>query len=137
MVEHLAFLIDENLSPSLAEMAQARGFRALHATWAGLSGAKDHRVAAYAAKHNMALVTNDLGDFRRIFKRRKLHPGTIFLGVMDSDLMDKDAQQLMFEAAMDSAEQDEPVNEAIYVELHEDADDNWVLTTTRYPLAKT
>jgi predicted nuclease of predicted toxin-antitoxin system len=134
--QHLAFLIDENLSPSLAEMAQERGFRAMHATWAELSGRKDHQVASYAAKSNMILVTNDLSDFRRIYKRKKLHPGIIFLGVVERDQMDREAQRHMFEQALDQAESDEPINEAIYVQLDEDEEENWVLTTTRYTLAK-
>jgi hypothetical protein len=84
----------------------------------------------------LSFVTNDLSDFRRIFKRRKLHPGAIFLAVPDSDLMDREAQQHMFEAALDSAEEDEPVNEAIQVQLDENDDGDWVLTTTCFPLAK-
>lgn len=136
MLEHLAFLIDENLSPSLAKMAQARGYLATHATWAGLSGLKDHQVASHATKNSMILVTNDLVDFRKIMKRRKLHPGVIFLAVSDIAIMDRDAQQFMFQEALDSVAKDEPLNEAVHVELEEDADGNWVVTTKRYPLAK-
>lgn len=136
MLEHLAFLIDENLSPSLAEIAKARGFHAMHATWAGLGGSKDHQVASHAAKNSMVLVTNDLVDFRRILKRKKLHPGVIFLGVVDINMMDRDAQQVLFESALDSVTVDEPINEAVHVELSEDADGNWVVETSRYPLSK-
>jgi hypothetical protein len=42
----------------------------------------------------------------------------------------------LFEQALDEAETDEPINEAIYVQLDEDADENWILTTSRYQLAK-
>lgn len=137
MPQHLAFLIDENLSPSLAKIAQERGFTAVHATWAGVGGMKDHQVAAYAVKKDMILVTNDLSDFRKIYKRKKLHPGIIFLGVVSFDLMDRETQQAMFEQALDQAEADEPINEAIYVQMEEDIDENWVITTARYVLAKT
>jgi len=108
----------------------------MHATWVKLGGAKDHRVAGHAAKNNMILVTNDLSDFRRIYKRKKFHPGIIFLGVVDSNLMDRNVQLVLFEQALDEAETDEPINEAIYVQLDEDADENWILTTSRYQLAK-
>jgi predicted nuclease of predicted toxin-antitoxin system len=136
VLEHLAFLVDENLSPSLAQIARARGFHAMHATWAGLGGLKDHQVASHASKNNMILVTNDLVDFRKIMKRRKLHPGVIFLAVADRNVMDRDAQQFMFEAALDSVAKDEPINEAVHVELEKDADGNWLVTTARYTLAK-
>ena len=137
MLEHLSFLIDENLTPDLAALAQGRGFYALHATWAGLSGKKDHQVAAYAAKKSMVLVTNDLSDFRKIYKRKKLHSGVVFLAVMDSDIMDREAQKLMFAEALDVVAINEPINEAIQVQLGEAPDgENFAVTVTRYSLAK-
>ncbi len=84
----------------------------------------------------MILVTNDMSDFRRIYKRKKLHPGIVFLAVVEGDIMDREAQRYMFEAALDSVEEDEPINEAVHAQLDEDADDNWVLTVTRYSLPK-
>jgi len=134
--EHIAFLIDENLTPELAKLAQAQGFHALHATWAGLSGKTDHQVAAFAVSRDLILVTNDLVDFRKIYKRRKDHPGIIFLSVMDTDLMDREAQCAMFEAALEQASQDEPLNEAIYVRLDENVDGNWQVAVKRGPLPK-
>jgi predicted nuclease of predicted toxin-antitoxin system len=136
VAEYLAFLIDENLTPALAEVAQEWGYHALHATWVGLRGKKDHQVASYAVNNNMIIVTNDLADFRRIYRRRKLHPGIIFLAVTNSDSMDREAQALMFEAALESVEEDEPVNEAVQAQLRENEDGDWVLTVSRYPLPK-
>jgi predicted nuclease of predicted toxin-antitoxin system len=109
VAEHIAFLIDENLTPGLVEMAHDRGFNAYHAAWVGLSGAKDFKVASYAVQNSLILVTNDLVDFRRIYKRKKYHPGVIFLAVVDGDVMDRQVQRLMFEAGLDSAEADEPM----------------------------
>lgn len=136
MPDHLAFLVDENLTPVLAEMAQERGFHAMHATWVKLGGRKDYEVASYAINNNMILVTNDMTDFRRIYRRRKLHPGIIFLAVMESDIMDRDAQASMFQAALASVEEDEPINEAVQVQLDENEDRDWVMTVTRSPLPK-
>ncbi len=136
MREHLAFLIDENLSPDLAKLAQARGFRALHATWARLRGKPDHRVAAFAASRDLILVTNDLADFQKIYRSRKDHPGIIFLSVSDPDLMDRKTQQAMFEAGLAQAALDEPLNEAIYVRLEGNIDGNWEFVVERVPLAR-
>jgi predicted nuclease of predicted toxin-antitoxin system len=133
--EHLAFLIDENLSPDLAKLARARGYRAMHATWAGLRGKPDHRVAEFAAGRDFILVTNDLVDFQRIYRRRKDHPGIIFLWVTDPDLMDRQTQQAMFEAGLAQAAQDEPLNEAIYVRLEGSVDGNASFLVQRIPLA--
>jgi predicted nuclease of predicted toxin-antitoxin system len=134
--EHIAFLIDENLTPGLVGIAHARGFRAVHAAWAGLGGKKDHQIAAYAIKHGLILVTNDLSDFRKIYRRKKDHPGIILLAVVKSDLMDREAQRRMFEAGLEEANDDEPIDEVIHVRLDENADGDWELTVTRYPLAK-
>jgi hypothetical protein len=82
------------------------------------------------------LVTNDLSDFRKVYRRRKLHPGVMFLVVSDSDLMDREAQRVMFEAGLETAEESEPIEEAIQVQLDEHVDGNWELTVTRYHLAK-
>jgi predicted nuclease of predicted toxin-antitoxin system len=134
--EHLAFLIDENLSPDLAKLAQARGYRALHATWARLQGKPDHRVAEFAASRDFILVTNDLVDFQRIYRGRKDHPGIIFLWVSDPDLMDRQMQETMFEAGLVQAVQDEPLNEAIYVRLDGHVDGNPSFVVERIPLAR-
>jgi predicted nuclease of predicted toxin-antitoxin system len=134
LVAHLGFLIDENLTPGLALIAQARGFHAFHAPWVGLRGASDAKVAAYAITKNLILVTNNLSDFRRIYRKKALHPGLIFLTVADTDIMDREAQHHMFGAAVESVEESEPVNEAITVRLSETADGDWVIEVERAAL---
>ena len=136
MPDHIAFLIDENLTPELVEITHARGFNAFHATRVGLRGRKDHQIASYAISNNLILVTNDLSDFRRIYRQRRIHPGIVFLAVVHSDLMDRLAQRCMFEAALESAEEDEPINEAIHVQLDEDADGDWAIAVSRYAIAR-
>jgi hypothetical protein len=61
-----------------------------------------------------------------------LHPGLIFLSAPES-LMDQDSQALMFEHALDKVEEEEPINEAITVELFED-EDSLVVEIDRFDL---
>ena len=126
MAAQLGFLIDENLTPGLALMAQTRGFpRSFHAPWVGLGNTKDSKIAAYAIAKDLIMVTNNLGHFRNIYRRKKLHPGLILLAVLETDIMDREAQHHMFEAALENVTKNEPINEAVVVELSEDADQNW------------
>ena len=103
---------------------------------AGLRGVKDSKIAAYAISRDLILVTNNLVDFRRIYLKKELHPGLIFLSVADTDIMDREAQHHMFGAAVESVVASEPVNEAITVELSENAEGNWVVKVRRTNLAK-
>jgi predicted nuclease of predicted toxin-antitoxin system len=136
LAARLGYLIDENLSPGLALAAQARGFRALHASWVGLRGASDSKIAAYAIARDLILVTNNLVDFRRIYLKKELHPGLIFLTVSDIAVMDREAQHHMFGAAVESAMASEPVNEAITVVLSENARGDRILEVRRAPLPR-
>jgi len=133
--DHLAFLIDECLSPDLCEVARNRGHHALHTVWVKLRSKKDPTVASYALEKDMVLVTNNLVDFKKIYKRKTLHPGIIFLSA-DDELMDRESQVLMFEHALDSVEQNEPINEAISIRLSLDHENNLVVDIERYELPK-
>jgi predicted nuclease of predicted toxin-antitoxin system len=105
----------------------------LHVTWIGLSGQPDRSVARYAIENERTLVTNDAVDFRRIYEKKELHPGIVFLTFSDWRLMDLDGQVLTFQEALDEIERDFPVNELIEVELGYDGDD-LALTVSRSPL---
>jgi len=50
--------------------------------------------------------------------------------------MDRFVQRYMFEVALESAAEDEPINEAIHVQLDEDADGDWAITVSRYAIAR-
>ena len=134
--DRVKLLIDENLSPELAKLAKARGFVSLHVAWSKLRRASDAKVAKYAISNDMILVTNDLHDFRRIYQRKQLHPGIVFLRYLDTELMSLEAQRHMFEGALEQIEASEPINEAILVRLDETEDGNWRRTIARYPLPK-
>jgi predicted nuclease of predicted toxin-antitoxin system len=121
---YLNFLIDENLTPGLAEVARGRGLGALHANWAKLTSKKDSPVARYALEHDMIMVTNNLVDFEQIYQSIEIHPGLVFLTVDNYAMMYKETQIMMFEHALDNIEQEgEPINQAVMVTMYEDIED--------------
>jgi predicted nuclease of predicted toxin-antitoxin system len=137
LVAYLGFLIDENLTPGLALTAQARGFQAFHASWVGLANTADSKIARYAISKSLIMVTNNLVDFRRIYKKQELHPGLILLKAMASDIMDREAQHHMFGAAVENVLAcGEPINQAVTVELSENADGDWLLRVRRAEIAR-
>ncbi len=75
----MRFLIDECLSIDLVTVAQEAGHDAYHVAHAGKAGWKDWNVARYAREGDFILVTNNAGDFRRIYAAQPLHPGLIII----------------------------------------------------------
>jgi predicted nuclease of predicted toxin-antitoxin system len=110
------FLIDECLSAELADMATERGYHALatNRMWS-LRKKNDYRVASYAVDNNLILVTNDFFDLESIYQEIEIHPGIIFLTAGRSKLRTLPYQQKMFALALDAAEEQEPIAEAIIV----------------------
>jgi predicted nuclease of predicted toxin-antitoxin system len=75
----IRFLIDECLSPMLAETARAIGFDAMHIVWLGRASASDRDVARMALERDYIVVTNNARDFRRIYAGIDLHPGLLLI----------------------------------------------------------
>jgi predicted nuclease of predicted toxin-antitoxin system len=73
------FLIDENLSPLLAEPARARGFEATHVNHLGLRTEADWELLRVVAEQDWVLVTNNAIEFRGRYREIELHPGVVFL----------------------------------------------------------
>jgi predicted nuclease of predicted toxin-antitoxin system len=73
------FLIDECLSVELVDVAGQGGYEARHVAHVGKAGWKDWNVARYALDGDLVLVTNNAGDFRRLYAAASLHPGLIIL----------------------------------------------------------
>lgn len=81
----MRFLLDENLSPAHAELLRSMGHDAIAVIEAGLAGASDPAVAAFADQESRILITLD-GDFANIIRfppertagviRLRLHPPT-------------------------------------------------------------
>ncbi len=73
------FLIDENLSPKLVEVARDRGYEAMHVNHLGLRTEADWELLKVVAENDWVLVTNNLVEFRGRYRQIDLHPGIIFL----------------------------------------------------------
>ena len=70
------FLIDENLSPQLADHLRAvHGYEAVHVNEIGLQGASDPDVLARAVAEDWIVVTSNAEDFRQLGRRTPDHPG--------------------------------------------------------------
>jgi predicted nuclease of predicted toxin-antitoxin system len=73
------FLVDENLSVLLPEIAHARGYEATHINHYGLRKSKDWDILKIVAEEDWILVTNNAFEFRGRYRRLEVHPGVVFL----------------------------------------------------------
>ena len=73
------FLVDENLSVLLPEVAHARGYEATHINHYGLRKSKDWDILKVVAEEDWILVTNNAFEFRGRYQRLEIHPGVVFL----------------------------------------------------------
>lgn len=71
--------IDEDLSPALVEVAHRRGLDAACNRDRGLLGGSDVEVLRRCIDEDRTLVTNNLGDFRRLCATHAVHPGLLAL----------------------------------------------------------
>jgi predicted nuclease of predicted toxin-antitoxin system len=120
------FLIDENLSVKLPELAHKRGFEASHVAHLGLREWKDWNILGLIEAQNWVLVTNNAIEFRARYRKIARHPGVIFL----LPSVRREQQILLFEAALDDIEKNtDVVNQALDVALAEN-----VIVIRRYRL---
>jgi predicted nuclease of predicted toxin-antitoxin system len=91
------FLIDECLSVDLVSVAGQSGHDAQHVAHAGKAGWKDWNVARYARDGDFVLVTNNAGDFRRLYAAEPLHARLVIL----IPAVGRVLQQRLFKAALD------------------------------------
>lgn len=71
--------IDEDLSPSLVDVAHRHGLDATCNRDRALLGRSDAEVLRHCIDEDRTLVTNNLGDFRQLCERQAAHPGLIVL----------------------------------------------------------
>jgi hypothetical protein len=103
-----SFLIDECLSPELAQLAVAKG----HVTSTcvrdrGWTGKKDWELMPLIIEHDFTLVTKNNVDFRGahpptpsgLYAGQELHAGLVCLNLADNE--DKAEQIAIFELALD------------------------------------
>lgn len=75
----IKFLIDEDLTPSLCKIANARGYYATHIQFLGWKGRTDFEIRTRMLKEDLTLVTGNWKDFRPLLRREEVHPGEISL----------------------------------------------------------
>ncbi|WP_342238287.1 DUF5615 family PIN-like protein [Inquilinus sp. OTU3971] len=111
----MKLLIDENLSPGLAELARQRGLHAQHVNEIGLNGAGDPILMKRILDEEWILVTNNGQEFlARYESRAPLHAGLVILMAANG----RREQEAAFKAAVIHLESchPDPTNIAIVVE---------------------
>ena len=125
----MKFLIDECLSPTLAELARERGhLESTHVTWLGLGGTKDWTIARHAVDGGFVFVTNNRLDFLKLYKREELHGGLICLNAPHLT-MDGAQQRRLFALALSRLPAAEPYNEVLEITI----DQTGAVIVDRYP----
>jgi predicted nuclease of predicted toxin-antitoxin system len=112
------FLIDENLSVKLPEVAHKRGFEASHVIHLGMTEWKDWSILETVRSGGWVLVTNNAVEFRSRYRAIEIHPGVIFL----LPSVRREQQFLLFEAApTDVAINADLTNQALDISFADDA----------------
>ena len=121
------FLVDENLSPALVDLARERGYEAMHVNHLGLRTDTDWDLLRIIAEQDWVLVTNNAIEFRGRYRRIELHPGVVFL----LPAVRRTQQVRLFEAALDHVHlHPDLTNQALDVAL----DPTGNVTVTSYDL---
>lgn len=75
----MKLLLDENLSPKVAEWLRQDGVDAVHLRDRGLLHLPDHRVLERAYEEDRVLVTANVADFVKLAQARDLHAGILLI----------------------------------------------------------
>lgn len=73
------FLVDEDLSPQVAQALCEEGFYALHIRDFGALGSDDASVLDRAFDKDMIVITSNVLDFYNLAAARDVHGGIVFL----------------------------------------------------------
>jgi len=121
------FLVDENLSVRLPEVAHRRGFEATHIIHLGLGEWKDWNILEIVERQGWVLVTNNAIEFRSRYRAIAIHPGVIFL----LPSVRRDQQRMLFDAALDDVVANpDLINQALDVDFVQ----NNAISVRRYVL---
>ena len=111
----MRLLLDEHLSPAIAEQLRARGHDAVTAAEAGLAGVADERVLSWAVRERRAVVTNNVRDFRPLhadsLKTSSAHYGIVLVPTGKYSLRRDQLGQLV--AALDQLLARSPAEDAL------------------------
>jgi predicted nuclease of predicted toxin-antitoxin system len=129
------FWFDEDLSPTLVQVANNQGFEATCNRDRDKLGITDAELRTTAQAESFVLVTDNASDFRPMFARDEIHPG---LAVIPGEYGRAEQQRLarlLIEFIVDHvrAAGETPADYMInrLVEVHDDA----TITTTELPPA--
>jgi hypothetical protein len=121
-------LIDENLSPSLTELANSRGFVCSHVNHLGLMGLKDWQLKTAILEGDWTFITNNSVDFRGpgkkpgshgIYADITLHAGLICIDAPDG--LNLERQKLLFQLILSNLqEHGDLTNQVLQVTLSRD-----------------
>jgi predicted nuclease of predicted toxin-antitoxin system len=75
----LKILVDENLTPDLAQLGNARGYYTASVPHLGLAGRKDSALIPYCIEHDYVLMSIDDGDPKALADAAGVHPGLVFI----------------------------------------------------------
>jgi hypothetical protein len=94
----MRFLIDENLSPMLVDLARERGYETMTLRDLGVLNAKDWTLLEKIQNEDWTLVINNVQEIRKRYAHGAvLHAGAVFLADVDSG---RDVQRLAFALAV-------------------------------------
>ena len=115
------FLIDECLSPTLAEMAHNHGFpESMHVNWLGLRSRQDWTLVQRAVDDGYVLVTNNSTDFTSLVDREPRHPGLVCINIAASH-MSLGVQQRLFEYAIAQVTGTDLTGQVVEITLTDDS----------------
>jgi predicted nuclease of predicted toxin-antitoxin system len=75
----IKLLVDEDLSPWVAQSLREGGVDAIHLRDRGRLGATDQEVLELPFQEDRVLVTANVGDFEMLASRRELHGGIVLV----------------------------------------------------------
>lgn len=99
----IQFLIDEDVTPRLRDVANERGYNAYHVQYLDWKGRTDAEILGRMLAEDLTLVTGNWKDFRPMLQRETVHPGAVSFPDVPR------AEQIrLFTAALDYIEAVEP-----------------------------
>lgn len=111
----MRLLLDEHLSPAIAEQLRGRGHDVVAAIEVGVIAIDDSRVLDWAVSDRRAVVTNNIGDFRQLhaayLTTSKAHYGLILVPTSRYSFVKTELGPLIM--ALDAALREHPSDDAL------------------------
>jgi predicted nuclease of predicted toxin-antitoxin system len=73
------FLLDLGISPKVITLLTSLGHQGTHGVSVGFHRTPDHEILDYAIRHNMLIITSDLGFAELAISEPRMIPGIIIL----------------------------------------------------------